>query len=609
MSTPADQFNPYDYAAGDTSKPTFNPYEYSATGKTDIKTETPPAASGPYDPNRHAFGDEFVNQLGAAASGAYHTALGGFKGIGTLIGTRDVSKATQAIEDEEAKAYQAPQIPSKLKPSDQAAMTMQPSTGLGDFAAAHGAPPGLSTALAVAPSALASFIAPRGMGPEAPPVSAQSVADAAAARQSGGAAAASPDVMEASPTLQEEIARGNPATLNQTALQNHLEADRFGIQLSKGQATRDPGQFSREQNTTSEPVVQLLNKQNGQMVDAIDNIRREASPTTVGNDYIENGRAAVDALKAYDEPIQADMRAKYKALTDANGGSVPIDPGQFLSNVDGALKKGFLTKTAAASPEVSEVLDSVRSGEPMDFESFENARTRLASAQRAGGSAGEAARIVRGQLEQIPLSAEAAPLKGLADTARSAAKTRFDAMEADPAYQAAVDDVSAGNKRGSPTPLADTFLDKYALSKSAPQSQVDLMMQKIKATDPDAAGAVASHTLNAIRKGAVNANGNVLPNGYNSALQKYGPKLDSLVEPGTRDDLESLGRVITNARVAPPGNYVNYSKSGVITNAAQGIGEGLVNAKTFGMGVPVIKGMIQSGFAKDAVKPGAGINP
>src|SRR5208282_1078801 len=114
------------------------------------------------------------------------------------------------------------------KPSDQAAMTMQPSTGLGDFAAAHGAPPGLSTALAVAPSALASFIAPRGMGAEAPPVSAQSVADAAAARQSGGAAAASPDVMEASPTLQGEIARGNPATLNQTALQNHLEADRFG---------------------------------------------------------------------------------------------------------------------------------------------------------------------------------------------------------------------------------------------------------------------------------------------------------------------------------------------------------------------------------------------
>jgi len=568
-----------------------------------------PVISGPYDPNRHAFGDEFVNQLGAAASGAYHTMVGGFKGIGTLAVTRDVSKATQAIEDEEAKAYQAPQIPSKLKPSDQAAMTMQPPTGLGDFAAAHGASPGLSTALAIAPTALASFIAPRGMGPEAPPVSAQSVADAAAARQSGGAAAASPDVMEASPTLQGEIARGNPATLNQTALQNHLEADRFGIQLSKGQATRDPGQFSREQNTTSEPVVQLLNKQNGQMVDAIDNIRREASPTTVGNDYIENGRAAVDALKAYDEPIQADIRTKYKALTDANGGSVPIDPGQFLSNVDGALKKGFLTKTAAASPEVSEVLDSVRSGEPMDFESFENARTRLASAQRAGGSAGEAARIVRGQLEQIPLSAEAAPLKGLADTARSAAKTRFDALEADPAYQAAVDDVSAGNKRGSPTPLADTFLDKYALSKSAPQSQVDLMMQKIKATDPDAAGAVASHTLNAIRKGAVNANGNVLPNGYNSALQKYGPKLDSLVEPGTRDDLESLGRVITNARVAPPGNYVNYSKSGVITNAAQGIGEGLVNAKTFGMGVPVIKGMIQSGFAKDAVKPGAGINP
>ena len=90
-------------------------------------------------------------------------------------------------------------------------------------------------------------------------------------------------------------------------------------------------------------------------------------------------------------------------------------------------------------------------------------------------------------------------------------------------------------------------------------------------------------------------------------MQKFGPKFDSLVTPETKESLESLGRVITNAKVAPPGSFVNYSKSGVVANAAQGLGEVALNAKTMGMGVPILKGMIKSRFAKDALAPGAGI--
>ena len=118
---------------------------------------------------------------------------------------------------------------------------------------------------------------------------------------------------------------------------------------------------------------------------------------------------------------------------------------------------------------------------------------------------------------------------------------------------------------------------------------------------------VTSHTLNAVRKAAISPNGNILPNGYNGVMQKFGPKLDSLLTPETKESLESLGRVITNAKVAPPGSFVNYSKSGVVANAAQGLGEAALNAKTMGMGVPILKGMIKSRFAKDALAPGAGI--
>jgi len=244
----------------------------------------------------------------------------------------------------------------------------------------------------------------------------------------------------------------------------------------------------------------------------------------------------------------------------------------------------------------------------MSMESFENARTGLAAVQRGGGRESVAAGIVRNALENMPLSEEGANLKGLADAARSAAKNRFQELEADPAYKAAVEDVAAGNKRGSPSPLADTFLDKYALSKAAPKSQVDLMMQKINAADPDAAGAVSSHALNAVRKAAVNANGNVLPNGYNGALQKLGPKLDSLVAPDVRDNLESLGRTITNAKVPPAGNYVNYAKSGVIMNAAKSAAGDAIDKVTLGVGSKAINKIAQDRAAKEALAKGAGLD-
>ncbi len=438
------------------------------------------------------------------------------------------------------------------------------------------------------------------------PLTAQQVVERSAINspQSMGAASAAANLSKAPPQIKVAIVKAAQQTggaVNDVAMHNHLEAAAHGVDLMEGQATRDATTFSDEQNSTNPAVMKRRQDQEVQMTDAIDNIRREAGPTTVQNNPIQNGQLAVDALKSYDEPIKADIKSKYQALVDANGGTVPIDPGQFLSNVDSALKKQYLT--ASVPPAASELLGSLRAGEPLDFEGFEAARTRLAEAQRDGGSSGVAAGIIRNQLEQLPLSQQAAGLKGLADTARSAAKARFDALDSDPAYQAAVDDNA---KIGTPSPLADKFLDKYALS--APKANLDLMMQKLS---PEAKQAVASHALSTIRDSAITNNGKVSPNGYNGAIQKYGPKLSSLVGPETVESLESLGHVITNAKVPPEGHFVNYSKSGVLRNAATGtaqeIGGAVLNAKTMGLGVPIVKGLADRAFAKRVLAPGAGL--
>jgi hypothetical protein len=552
-----------------------------------------------------------VDQFHAMGSGLYHSVVGGYKGLAALATSGDASNAADAVNAETDKTYHAPSVDlsgikdPKIRALVEQSQQMPAATELGDIAERHGASPGVSTALAALPTALSSMVTPRGMGPpKLAPDSAQAVVNQSSAGQSMGAAAAAKNIATASPELQKAIvdaSRRTGGAVNLDVLHNHWDADSHGVQLTKGQATRDPVQYSEEQNTKHPDITSRLNKQNEQMVEAIDTIRRDASPTTVHNDAIQNGQTVVDALKAHDEPVQADIREKYKALTDANGGSMPIDTGSFLSTVDAALKKQYLTKSVPAG--AAELLDSLRAGEPLDFEGFEAARSRLAEAQRNGGSEGAAARIIRGQLEQMPLAPEAAKLKGLADTARSAAKARFDSLEADPAYQAAVDDASSGIKRGQPSPLADKFLDKYALG--APKANLDTMLGKL---DEEGRGAVSSHTLNAVKKSAVNASGNVLPSGYNAALQKFGPKLDSLVAPETRESLDSLGRVITNAKVAPAGHYVNYSKSGVIMNAAQGAAEHAINAKTMGMYGLAKKVLTGDKFAKDALAPGAGLD-
>jgi hypothetical protein len=565
----------------------------------------------------HKIGDELVQPVVAGLSSAAHSVIGGYKGLYTLATTRDPAQASQAVTDEQSKAYTytpPPKAPNpNLGPQARAGMqdanTLPSPTVLGDFAAAHGASPGLSTALAVAPTALSMMAAPRGLGPQVPARSAQEAANLTAAQQSGGAAGAAPDLSAASAPLKTAISEASRKTggaVNPVALQNHLEADAHGIQLMKGQATRDPVQFSEEQNQSTHPMIaQRLNEQNGQMVDAIDNIRRDASPTNVSNSPRENGQVAVDDLKVYDEPIRADIKAKYQKLADANGGAIPIDTGSTISSIDARLKKGSLTRTATNDPAVSEVMDNLRSGQPMDFESFESARSLLAGVQRKGGPAGVAAGIARDELEKMPLPPEAAPLKVLADDARAAASARFNELKRDPAYEAAVDDVNNGNAKGKPSPLADTFLDDYALNRGAPKQQVDLMMQKLS---DEGKGAVASHTLSAIRKGAVNASGNVVPNGYNTAMAKYADKLPSLVGPDTQDSLQSLGRTITNAKVAPAGSSVAPKSGVIVRDALQGAMEHAANAKTMGAYGVLKKVFTKDGFAKEATAPGAGLD-
>jgi hypothetical protein len=444
---------------------------------------------------------------------------------------------------------------------------------------------------------------------------AQAAVDKAFANQSMGAAASPPNINTLSPRLQQAISQSAQKTggiVNPTALVNHAEADKFGIELMDGQASRDGTQFSNEQNSTDPEIMARISKQNDQMVDAIDEIRRDTSPTNVSNSPRENGQLVIDDLKAYDEPIKADIKAKYDAANSAAvGGQLQMDGSSFVDRANAALQPQGRGRFLPGS--VRGILSDVEeSGGKMSLDDFQGYSTQLSNelrkAQRAGdGNAAMAISKVYDELSDTPpASTESAAAKGLYDQARAAAKARFDARRADPAYAAAVDEATGPGAigKGKPSPLADTFLDDYALSRGAPKQQLDLMVSKLS---DEGKGALASHTLSTIRKSAVGSTGNVTSAGYNKAVTKYSDKLGSILPPETIDKLESLGNVIHNAKVPPPGNFVNPTKSGVVVNAAQDLAKGALNAKTLGMGVPIIKGIQQRSFVRQTLAPGAGL--
>jgi hypothetical protein len=582
-------------------------------------------------PEDHKIGDELVQPVVAGLSSALHSAIGGYKGLYTLATTRDPVQASQAVTDEQAKAYTytPPVKPSNLGPQALAALadakTLPSPTVLGNIAAERGASPGVSTALAVVPTALSFMGLPRGLGPEVAARTAEDAAATTAARQSGGAAGTATDLSETSEPLKAAISQASQKTggaVNADALRNHVAAEKNGLvgeaALTKGQALQDPVQFSEEQNRSVDPrMAARLANQNNALVNDFDRIRQEASPTNVANNARENGQVVLDNLKAYDEPVRANVKAEYQKLEDMNGGAIPIDTGAMSSNIAARMKKGSLTRTAANDPAISEVMDNIQSGAPMDFEQYESSRSLMSGIQRSakGTPNAVAAGIVRDELEKLPLPENATPLKVQADKARAAASARFQQMEQDPAYAAAVDDVTNGTPKGRKSPLADNFLDDHVMSKTAPRSEVESLMQKLS---PDGQGAVASHALNKVRDSAMGASGTsdtptITPAAYGRAMQKYGDKLTVALPQETLSDLEGNLRAVRLTKQAPPGSSIAPKSGVIVRNALEAgaqTGANLVTKGGFGVAkkLGIIDKILPDNFIKDALKPGAGLD-
>ncbi|MGH8240947.1 MAG: hypothetical protein ACREXP_28560, partial [Steroidobacteraceae bacterium] len=379
------------------------------------------------------------------------------------------------------------------------------------------------------------------------------------------------------------------------------------VRLTEGQATGDVRLLSEEQNMRGRvpQFAERFAEQNRALGENLRSIRDTAGDRVFTASPVEHGDTLIGAYRAVDQGREAAINAAYNDLRTAAGGNIPIGARTLLNNSAQALHKQLIFDHAPKS--VMNALEgfAAKPGS-MTFENFEALRTNLATIQRTAtdGLERRAAGIIRQQMEELPLVPGAQKLKPLADKARALYRERAQALEADPAYAAAIDE--------SVPP--DRFVQKFVTGGTRDNLA---RMRAAIGGDESAVQTMGVAALDYLRDQArLNAGyeGNFASSSYNKALQKLGPGVRSLLPANVVDQLEQLGRVATRTTQQPRGSFVNNSNTftAAAAEGVKGAAEGAANVAA--VGVPVgtwirkgMEGAASRKAANRAMEPGAGL--
>lgn len=461
--------------------------------------------------------------------------------------------------------------------------------------------------------------------------------------QSAGAAAAVPEnvlrgninaaIAEASPELQAHIASKNPRAVDLPALETRSLEEKHGINLTRGQRTGDTGLYSQEWNKRGETSTlgEHFNEQPKQFKNAFENSIRKNAPDISETDPSAIGQVQINALAAKDaKRVQAidaaykDFRDQYVQSRQAAGLPVdkdfPVDGNSFLKNTESALKNELLQHDVP--PAIKSLLDDIRQNNGnMTYSEFINLDKRLSAKTKEGnGSERAAAYVIRQQLQDLPLSPEAAALQPLYENARSLAKERFDTIRTNPAYRAAINEAADLQELASTgeSLKADKFHDKF-VTKGTPES-----IRRMKAElvdDPQALQAMTAGELRiAMRKaGLATDTPDLNPKQLANYIVDNKGRLQEALGPEGMKDLLELTALSSKVGMPKTGTF-NYSNtlSGMFAELAkqgvQSATEAKLAAITGGKSIPAVslgKAMMgklnKEGFAREAVSPYGGL--
>jgi hypothetical protein len=456
-----------------------------------------------------------------------------------------------------------------------------------------------------------------------PPVAGQPTQAAPYAQPGGGrvsvGAAATPDatiikqaLQTATPEFQQLYGNMPLDKLNTPVVLRHLEADSLDVpmRLTEGQATGDLVKISKEQNLRGKNTeyAYRFQEQNQNLIDNLQKRRELAAPDVFAPKTIDSSQALIDSYKKIDSDSNAAIEAAGTKLKEAAGGDLPIDAKTLKENIDKQLEKELLLTDGQGISQYKELMNLAEQGQ-MTFDQYLAMRRNLSklSGTASDGNVRFAAGLMVRQLDKLPLTKETAALKPFADARRNLARERFDALDNDPAYKAAVFD----------TVSPDKFFNKYVINghNKNVNTMIDALGRDSLAHQHIKAGTINWLSDNA---GVVNGKGNFSQANYNQAVKRLDDvnNFDAIFEPESQLKLRTLGNVANYTQFQPRGAFVNNSNTlvGYLANKAAGGLEtagNLIGLKTIGYplgseGRRVIQGARERAEVEKSLQPGAG---
>ena len=323
-------------------------------------------------------------------------------------------------------------------------------------------------------------------------------------------------------------------------------------------------------------MADRFNAQNGQIAENLSAIRDQVSPNVNVPSGTPTNQAIIDAYKTMDAPVTQQISDLYARARGADGAPALVNAAPQMQ--DFAAQVGP-TRFNALPANVQQIFRDASANQvslpagfevngsnvrPMNVGDLMDIDKTLSGALRSAtdGSVRHDIGALRDSIvgSQLDPSAAGADAFSAYKTAQASARARFQAMDADPAYKAAVNDVTPV---GEPSPLADDFARKYIASGKT--ANVQNMMQNLS-NDPVNRELISSALMDHIRQQAGidlrTGTGNVSQAGLNKAIQNLGEKTQIVLGPQAQT-VEKLGNVARYTQEQPRGSYVNNSNTGV----------------------------------------------
>jgi len=363
------------------------------------------------------------------------------------------------------------------------------------------------------------------------------------------------------------------------------------LQLTEGQALQDANLISQERNDRGikEQLVSKFNEQNQILKERAEIYRNEFTPDVKGLSYVENSTNALNAVDDLIKKNENAAKAKYEDLKALGGGKLELDGKSFGTTARQALGAEDIQDFVPS--QIMKRIDDYADGKKqMNLNLFEGLRTQIAresrKAERAGdGNTVYALKVVRNELEQMPLANEAGAIKSVADEARALFKSNRD-LEANNAFYGQASRGGLDSK---------DFVPKVAF-----RSKNDYFGQAMEVLnrDPVAKQNFAQGTMDYMIRESTDGSGNLNPMKMANFIEdlRLNGRLEPLFGKENSAKLLDYAEVSRLTKSTPEGSFVNFSNTAPAgANMLQRYGSAAAEVAGASLNIPFVGEAVRSG--------------